>query len=252
MLRIKAAGAPTLTATKGQFVIPMDEFAVIKRDVVSKSVTGAATAGTPTINMSDTNGFAIGQTITITGGGLSEDLIVTAVTPSTSLTTATNLVNTYTSVGALVTVKDITQPITGTSAVATVAMTNTTGFRAGQVVVIEDSAGAETCVINTVNAGVSLVMTINFINTYTVARGGKVTVVNGNPAKASVKMKKPFGAAAGSAEFMDCSWDVGVNNIVVTVEKCDAGAGPALPYTWAVAVTADVVGLNFIAEADGE
>lgn len=252
MLRMKSMGSPALTAVKGQFPILMDEFAVIKRDVVSKSVTGAATAGTPTINMSDTNGFAVGQYITIVGGGVSESNIITAVTPSTSLTIATNLVNTYTGVGAIVTVVDITSPITGTSAVATVAMTNTTGFRAGQTVVIEDSAGAETCVINTVNNGVSLVMTVNFINTYTVARGGRVTVVNGNPAKASVKMKKPFAAAAGSAEFLDCSWDVGASAIVVTVEKADAGAGPALPYAWAIAITADVAGLVFTAEADGE
>jgi hypothetical protein len=65
-------------------------------------------------------------------------------------------------------------------------------------------------------------------------------------------MKKPFAAAAGSSEFIDCSWDVGEKAIVATVMKSDAAGGPALPYTWAVAVTADVAGLEFVSEADGE
>jgi hypothetical protein len=249
---MKSLGSPVLSAVKGQFRIPIDEFSVIKREVVSQSVTGAATAGTPTITMSNTDGFAVGQRICITGGGNSEFLLVSAVTAGVSLTTATNLVSAYTGVGAIVTVQDITLPITGTSAVATVAMTNTTGFAIGQTVVIEDANGAETAVINTVNANVSLVMTVNFVNVYTVAAGGTVTVVNGNPARASVSMKKPFAAAAGSAEFIESSWDVGRNTIVVTVWKADAAGGPVMPYTWVTAVTANVAGLVFTAEADGE
>jgi hypothetical protein len=56
------------------------------------------------------------------------------------------------------------------------------------------------------------------------------------------------------AEFIDCSWDVGVDAVVVTVEKADATPGPppVVPYTRAVAVTADVAGLNFTIKADGE
>lgn len=253
MLKIKAFGSPALS-TKGQFRIPMDEFAVIKRDVVNKPVTGVAAAGTNVINMTDTDGFAVGQTVTIVGGGNSEDLIVTVVTPGVSLTTATNMASTYTGVAATVTVKDITHPITGTATggADVIPMTNTTGMQAGQVIVIEDSAGAETGVVLAVVANTQITVTVNLVNTYTVARGGRVTVVNGNPAQASVQMQKPFAAAAGNAEWIDCSFDAGVNTIVATVQKADAGAGPALPIAWAVAVTADVAGLSFVAIADGE
>jgi len=260
MLKIKEMSSPTLSA-KGQFPVVMDEFAVIQRDVVSKSVTGAATGGTNTITMSDTNGFSVGQYICIVGGGNSEFLLVTAVTPSTSLTTATNLVNTYTGVGAMVTVVDITHLITGTATAGggrTIPMTNTTGMQANQVIVIEDANGAETAVVNVVTAGVQITVTANLVNTHTVAAGGRVTVVNGNPAKACAEMKKPFVYLSGppllGAEFIDCSWDVGVDAVVVTVEKADATPGPppVVPYTWAVAVTADVAGLNFTIKADGE
>jgi hypothetical protein len=258
MLRLKEVGSPTLSA-KGQFRVLMDEFAVIKREVVSKSVTGAATAGTTTISMTDTNGFAIGQYICIVGGGVSEFLLVTAVTPSTSLTTATNLVNTYTGVGATVTVVDVTLLITGTATAGggrTIPMTNTTGMQAGQLIVIEDANGAETAVVNVVTTNTQVTVTANLVNTYTVAAGGRVTVVNGNPEKACIEMKKPFvnlgGAPPLGAEFIDCRWDSGVNTIVATVNKADPSAGPALPFNWGVAITADVARLNFAARCDGE
>lgn len=254
MLKIKEMGSPTLSA-KGQFPVVMDEFAVISRDVVSKPVTGNATAGTPTIQMSDTSGFAVGQYICIVGGGNSEFLLVSGVTAGVSLTTATNLVSSYTGVSATVTVVDVTHLITGTAAAGagrTIPMTNTTGMQANQVIVIEDANGAETAVVNVVTPGVQVTVTANLVNTYTVAAGGRVTVVNGNPGRACADMKKPFAAVATGAEIIDCSWDAGANAIVVTVEKADAAGGPALPYTWAVAVTGDVAGLNFTIKADGE
>ena len=65
-------------------------------------------------------------------------------------------------------------------------------------------------------------------------------------------MQKPFAASAGNAQWIDCSFSVGVQAIVVTVEKATASGGPALPIAWAVGVTADVAGLTFTAEADGE
>lgn len=252
MLKMKSAVGPVLSA-KGQFRIVMDDFERILRDNVTKPVTGAATVGTNTITMSDTDGFAVGNQIVIVGGGNAETHLVSAVTSGVSLTTVANLAATYTNLGATVTVQDITLPVTATATggALVVPMTNTTGMRAGQLLVIEDSAGAETATLNVVTANTQITVTANLSNTYTVARGAKVTVVNGNPAKASVSMQKPFAAAAGNAEWIDVSFAAGVQAIVATVEKADAAAGPALPIAWAVAVTADVAGINFVAVADG-
>jgi hypothetical protein len=251
---MKSAGSPILDA-KGSFPIRMDEFGVITRDVLSRLITGQATGGAAAIPMADTSGFVVGQAITIQDTLNSETAIISVVTAGVSLTVSANLTNTYTVArGGQVTVRDIILPITGTATAGgarTIPMTNTTGMRAGQLIVIEDSAGAETAVINVVTPGVQVTVTANLVNTYTVARGGRVSVVNGNAAKASVTMQKAFNAAAGSAEFVDVSYAVGVNTIVVTVEKADAGGGPVLPYAWAVAVTADVAGLQFTAKADG-
>ncbi len=254
MRQIKALASPALS-TKAQFAFFMDEFARVKRDVVSRPITGVAAAGAPTINMTNTDGYMVGQQIMVTGGGNSELLFVQAVTAGVSLTTTTNLVNTYTGLGGVVTVVDLTRLITGTATggATAIPMTDTTGFIAGQVCVIEDATGqAETFTINAVVPNTQLTATANLVNTYTVAGGGSVSVVNGNPGRAYVSMKKPFADAAGSSEFIDCSWDVGERAIVATVMKSDAGAGPVLPYTWAVAVTADVAALQFVAEADGE
>jgi len=254
MIHLASVISPTLDA-KGQFAIMMDEFAVIKRDVVSRLTTDPCTAGTPTITMTDTTGFTVGQTVVIQDSLNHETCLITAVTPATSLTVAVNLTNTYTVArGGRVTVVDVTLPITGTATAAGVIipMTNTTGLRAGQVIVIEDSLNAETCVVNVVTPTVQITVTANLEHTYTVARGGTVTVAAGNPARATVLTQKPFAAAAGSSEFYDVSWSVGVNAIVVTANKSDAAAGPVMPYTWAVAVTADVIGIQFTAMADGE
>jgi hypothetical protein len=255
MIKMKSAGSPTLTATKAQFPFFMDEFASIKRDVLERLITNTATGGAAAIPMTDTTGFAVGQNITIRDTAASENCIITVVTAGVSLTVAVNLTNTYTVArGGIVTVRDVTLPITGTATggAAVVPMTNTTGMQAGQLLVIEDSAGAETGIVNVVTPGVQITVTVNLSNTYTVARGGRVTIVNGNAARASVSMQKPFAAAAGNAEWIDCSFAVGVIAVVVTVNKADAGAGPALPIAWAAAVTADVIAQNFVCIADGE
>ena len=254
MRLMKAATSPTLDA-KGSFPIVMGEFGVIRRDAVNLPITNTATGGGTNIPMTNTAGMRVGQLITIQDTLSSETGIIATVTAGASIDLATNLVNTYTVArGGQVTVVDVTLPITATATGGGVIipMTNTAGLQAAQRIVIEDSAGAEVCVVNVVTPNVQITVTANLVNSYTVARGGRVSVVNGNPARASVSMQKSFAAAAGSAEVLDCSFSAGVNAIVVTVEKADAGAGPALPYAWAVAVTADVAGLQFAAIADGE
>jgi len=255
MLRIKSAGSPTLDA-KGSFPIRVDDIQVITRDVVSLPITNTAASGGTNIPMTNTAGLVVGQSVTIKDTANSETGIIATVTPGASIDLAVALVNTYTVArGGQVTVRDVSLLITGTATAGgarVIPMTTTTGMQAGQLIVIEDSAGAETAVVNVVTPGVQVTVTANLVNTYTVARGGRVTVVNGNPAKALVTMQKPFAAVATGAEFVDVTSAVGVNTVVVTVEKATAAGGPALPYTWAVAVTADMLGLQFSAVADGE
>jgi hypothetical protein len=253
MLRTKTVTAPTLDAL-GSFPISMGEFQAINRDVVNKPITNTATGGANVIPMADTAGFFPGQNITIQDTLNSEQGIVLAVTAGVQITTVVNLVNTYTVArGGQVTVRDQTRAITGTATAGGVVipMANTSGFVAGQVLIIEDSLNAEPVLINAIVANTQITATTNLVHTYTVARGGRVSNVNGNPARASVTMQKPFAAVATGAEFIDYTYQVGVNWIVVIIEKATAAGGPALPYSWAVAVTADMIGLQFTAIADG-
>lgn len=255
MLRMKSATAPTLDA-KGSFPIRMDEFGAITRDVLALPITNTAASGGTNIPMTNTTGLVVGQSVTVKDSAGSETGIIATVTAGASIDLAVALVNTYTVArGGAVTVMDITHLITGTAAAGgarVIPMTNTTGMRAAQVILIEDSQGAELAVVNVVTPGVQVTVTANLVNTYTVAQGGRVTVVNGNAAKALVTMQKPFAAVATGAEFIDFSYAVGANTVVVTVNKATAAGGPALPYTWAVAVTADMLGLQFSVIADGE
>lgn len=253
MLRSKAVAAPTLDAL-GSFPIHMDEFQAINRDVINKPITNTATGGAAAIPMTDTTGFVVGQNITIKDTLSSENAVISVVTPGVSLTVTANLTNTYTVArGGQVTVRDQSRLITGTATLGGVIipMADTSGFVAGQTVIIEDSLNAEPVVIFAIVANTQITATTNLVHTYNVARGGRVTNVNGNSAKALVTMQKVFAAAAGSAEFIDYTYQTGFNWIVVIVEKAVIGAGPVLPYTWAVAITADMVGLQFTAIADG-
>jgi len=253
MLRTKSVAAPTLDAL-GSFPIHIDEFQAINREVINKPITNTATGGAAAIPMTDTTGFVVGQNITIQDTLSSENAVISVVTAGVSLTVTANLTNTYTVArNGQVTVRDQTRLITATatSGGTAIPMTNTTGFVAGQVVIIEDSLNAEPVLIAAIVANTQITATTNLVHTYTTARGGRVTQVNGNPAKDSVTMQKIFAAAAGSAQVIDYTYQTGLNWIVVIVEKAVAGAGPALPYAWAVAITADMVGLQFTAIADG-
>lgn len=254
MIQVKSATSPVLD-TNGSFAISMGEFASIKRDVVNKPVTGAATGGTNIITMSDTAGFFPGQLITIQDTAGSEQRLVLAVTAGVQITTTANLTNSYTTGrGAQVTVQDLSRLITGTAtAVATaIPLTDTTNFIAGQTIIIEDALHAETVLINAIVANTQITATANLIHTYTVANGARVSVVNGNPARASVQMQKSFFAAVTGAELLDVTWWAGINWIVITANFADAAGGPALPYTWVVLTTAKAIGLQFTAMADGE
>lgn len=255
MQRIVSAGSPTLSA-KGQFPIRVSEFQAIARDVLALPITNTAAAGGTNIPMTNTAGLVVGQSITIKDTAGSETGIIATVTAGASIDLTANLVNSYTVArGGQVTVRDVTLLITGTATAGgarVIPMTTTVGMLAGQLLVIEDSLGAETAIVNVVTPGVQVTVTADLVNTYTVARGGRVTVVNGNAAKALVTAQKTFAAAAGSAQVMDVSSAVGVNTVVVTVEKAVAAGGPALPYSWGVAATADVAGLQYSVIADGE
>jgi hypothetical protein len=256
MLKMKSVISPTLDA-KGSFPIRMDEFAVIKRDVLSHLITADAAGGGAAIPMANaTAGFTVGQTIVIQDSLASETCIITAVTPATSLTVAVNLVNTYmVTRGAQVTVVDLTLPITATATggALIIPMTNTSGLRNGQRIVIEDANGAEVCIVNVVTTNTQITVTANLVNTYTVAAGGRVTLISGNPARASVSMQNPFGNGNNAAGAIICpTEDVGVNVMVVTSEVYEESAGPALPMKWTIATTANVIGQQFTVIADGQ
>ena len=259
MLQLRMLGSPTVDV-KGGFRIPMTEFGRIIRDVLERLITGAgAPAGAPTINITNTEGFAVGQIIRIRDSAANEELIIQAVTAGVSLTTTTNLVNAYTVArGATVTVVDRTVPLNANSPAAATAIftANTAGFAAGQVVVVEDSVGAEFCVLAAVVAGVQLTATANLVNTYNVARGARVTLAQGNQARVSVQIHQPYSADIGGAglgsDIFGVAWFVGVNVIVPFVQYAEAGAGPALPFAWNIATTASLAGIQFAAIADGE
>ena len=141
------------------------------------------------------------------------------------------------------------QPLNATAANGqeTLLMSSTTGFAVGQSVLIQDSAGhSETRIIGTVNAGVSLVVTQNLTNSYTVANGATVT---GLAYRVSVTMSDPLTVATTFA----VNWSVSPATptvVTVTIDKVTAGAGPAL--VLANAVTADVAGCVVTAIADIE
>jgi hypothetical protein len=254
MLASKAVASPTLDAN-GSFAVNMGEFAVISRDTINKPITNTATGGTNIIPMADTSGFFPGQSITIKDTLSSENGIVLAVTAGVQITTVVNLVSTYTVArGGQVTVRDQTRLITGTATGGGVVipMADTSGFVAGQTIIIEDSANAEAVLINAIVANTQITATGNLVHTYTVARGARVSNVNGNPARASASMRQPYAATATGSRFIACDWYAGVNWIVIVVQQSTAAGGPLLPYTWAVATTAMVAGLNFTVEADGQ
>jgi hypothetical protein len=83
---------------------------------------------------------------------------------------------------------------TATGGGAVIPVTTTQGYAIGQVIVIQDSANHETLTINAITPGVSIGTSSNLVNTYTVARGGKVTITKYAAPKAAVYMNNPFTA----------------------------------------------------------
>jgi hypothetical protein len=172
MRKMKSIYGPTLAA--GVFTMAFGEFGVIKTDYPEQPVTGAATAGTPTINMTNTDGFVIGQVITIQDTLNHEVRTITAVTP-----------------------------------------------------------------------GVSLTVGVNLTNTYTAARGGRVTATTAGAPRVMVKMSNPFSAGLD----FDVSWTVSGTTVSVLVEKMDINAGAL---RWQQAASADIAGSLFTVDVDGE
>jgi hypothetical protein len=84
---------------------------------------------------------------------------------------------------------------TATGGGAAILMTNTSGFAIGQIITIQDSAASEVRTISAVTPGVSLTVGVNLTNTYTVARGGRVTVTNYGAYRVTAKITNPFTAA---------------------------------------------------------
>jgi hypothetical protein len=83
---------------------------------------------------------------------------------------------------------------TATGGAGVIPMTNTSGFAVGQIITIQDSAASEVRTISVVTPGVSLTVGVNLTNTYTVARGGRVTVTNYGAYRVSAVISNPFTA----------------------------------------------------------
>jgi hypothetical protein len=83
---------------------------------------------------------------------------------------------------------------TATGGAAAIPMTNTSGFAIGQVLEIQDSANREVVTISAITPGVSLTTLANLVNTYTVARGGKVSVLKYGAPRVAVSIDNPFTA----------------------------------------------------------
>ena len=95
MLKMKSVIGPTLD-NYGQFEVPFGEIGYIESENFDALITGTATGGAPTIPITNTQGYAIGQQVVIQDSLNHELVTISAITPNTSLTTLANLVSTYT------------------------------------------------------------------------------------------------------------------------------------------------------------
>jgi len=130
------------------------------------------------------------------------------------------------------------------AAPTTFPMTNTTGFRVGQTVLVKDTAGhAETGVVSVVTPGVSIQTAAPLVATYTVANQSTVTVVSPH---VLVELTNPFTDMLTFA----ASWAVSGTTVTITIEKASIDAGPDIQ--WAPAVTADLAGVIVSVIADCE
>jgi hypothetical protein len=88
---------------------------------------------------------------------------------------------------------------TATGSGTAVPETNTQGYAVGQVITIQDSANHEDFTISAITPGTQLTAAANLTNTYTVARGGKITVKKYAAPRAAAYIANPFTAGLSFA-----------------------------------------------------
>lgn len=245
MLKLISIKGPTLD-TFGQFPILFGDVETIAAEVLERLITGTATGGTPTIPITNTSGFAIGQIITIRDTLNSESRIITAVTPNVSLTVGVNLTNTYTVArGGMVTVTAYGAPR------ASVAIDNP--FTASTTFATQVLGGRAVRVFGTLSGpftqGELCTQAVSGATARLVGQGA--TYIDLLPVSGIMDTTHTWtgGTSAATCSALTAVDPAGAY-VLVTVEKVTtAGAGPN---AWGAAGTADVAGMNFTVMADGQ
>ena len=239
MIKMKSVVGPTLD-NYGQFEVPISDAQYVETENFDALITGTATGGGAAIPITNTQGFAIGQQLVIQDSASHETVTVSAVTPGVSLTTAANLVNTYTVArGGKVTVVKYGAPRIAVSMDQPFVATTAFGCQAKARNLVR--------VYGTLPGGA---FTQGELATGTGLATGRVVAQGANyldifPLTGTFLLTDTItGGTSGRTLTPITSINTaGPAYALVTVQKvATAGAGPN---AWAVAVTADVAGMNF-------
>ncbi|MGA2669869.1 MAG: hypothetical protein ABSF21_00375 [Dehalococcoidia bacterium] len=243
MIKSIALIGPTLDAF-GQFEASLGEFDRAVSEYFDRLITGTVTAGVGTIPETNTQGYAVGQVLTLQDSANHEDLTVSAITSGVSLTTLTNPVNSYTVArGGKITVKKYAapkcavfmgNPFTATLDFGTQILVAKPLRIAGTIALVLTQGEIVTGSVSGATGRV-VGMGANYLNVFPISG----TFVNGETLTGTTSTRTLTGAVIfGEIE----------QTALVTVEEVsDVGPGTL---TWAVAVTADVAGMLFTIRAD--
>lgn len=246
MLKATSLKGPTLDVF-GQFAVAIGEFSLIETETLERLITGTAPTvpGGAIIPMTNTQGFAIGQVITIKDSAASESRIITVVTPSTSITVGVALTNTYTVArGGKVTVTGYGAPrvSVGMDNPFTANINFSTAVRAGQAIRITGTLSAG------FTQGELVTGSVSAATGRVIGQGAgyiDVLPVSGIP----VLTDNWTGGTSGSTVTLVTNIRPAGLTVLVTVEKGTVSGTPGIQ-TWAVAATAEVAGMTFTIIAD--
>lgn len=243
MEKIKSVRGPTLD-NYGQYFVQFGEDGQFRNDNPSEQLlTGNMAIGAVAIPITNTSGFAVGQTVQIKDSLATERRVVTAVTPGVSLGIAASTNAYATARGATVTVVSIAESTTRVKSV----MTNpfTAGLSFGQSWIASNSLR--------IYGTLSGAFTQGELCTGTGGATGRLinqgaTWIEVCPIQGTFLLADTVtGGTSGRTVTAITSFTPGPPTVVVTTQKVDINAGAL---RWRVAVTADVAGMESSVSAD--
>ncbi|MGA2669868.1 MAG: hypothetical protein ABSF21_00370 [Dehalococcoidia bacterium] len=242
MNKMSSLFGPTLD-NYGQCEVVLGDFDEPARDYFDRLITNTATGGGTAVPETNTQGYAIGQVITIQDSLNHEDFTIAAITPATQLTAAANLTNTYTVArGGKLTVKKYAAARVN----AYMANPFTASLSFGLQVLLAKPL--------LINGTIALALTQGELVTGgTSAATGRVIAQTAT----SVTVFPIFGTFVAGETLTGFTSGRTVTGIVlfgniqqtalITIEKVDINAGAL---RWQVATTANVAGMLLTVEAD--